>query len=82
MEFGVGDEFGEIKTSLRDHPIASDVLETVTGSSIIKPVVDGRWGCGVRARFDRLFAFGGYFGLFGWLGCGLGLAFVAGLNHG
>jgi hypothetical protein len=82
MELKVRDEFGEIKTSLGDHPIASDVLETVTGSIIIKPVVYGWWWCGVRARFNRLFAFGGGLGLFGWLGCGLGLAFVAGLNHG
>jgi hypothetical protein len=82
MKLGVGDKFDEIKTSLLDHSKTTDVFETVSDSVVVKPVVDGWWWGGVRARFNDLFVFGGGLGLFGWLGCGLGLAFVVGLNHG
>jgi hypothetical protein len=39
MELGVRDKFSEIKPSLWDHPIASDVLETVSGSIVVELVV-------------------------------------------
>jgi hypothetical protein len=41
MELGVRDEFSEIKPPLWDHPIASDLLETVSGSIVVKPMVYG-----------------------------------------
>jgi hypothetical protein len=81
VELGVGYKFGKIKPSLRDHSIASDVFETVSGSNVVKPVVDRWWWCGVRVKFNRRFTFGRSFGLFGWLGWGLGLAFVSCFNH-
>jgi hypothetical protein len=81
MKIKVGDEFSEVKPSLRDYSKATDVLETVSGSVVVKPVVDRWWWGGVRARFNGLFAFGGGLGLFRWLGWGLGLAFVSCFNH-
>lgn len=81
-ELRVGDEFREIKPSLRDHPNGTDVLETVSCSIILEPVLNRWWWCGVRVRFNGRFAFGGGLGLFGWMGLSLGLALVSCFNHG
>ena len=53
-EVKVGYDFGEIKPSLLDHPIGTNVLEAVFGLHVVKTVVNGWWWCGVRVGLDGL----------------------------
>jgi len=60
--------------------IVSDVLESVSRSIIVKPVVNRWWWCGVGVRIHWLFALEDKFGFLGWFG--LCFAFVTCFHHG
>lgn len=81
-EFGVEDEFIELKTSLRDNSIPLDQFKAFPCGLVIESHVNGRWWWGIRVRLLGLFAFLGYFGFFGMLGLGLGLALFSCVHHG
>ena len=83
VELGVRYDFRQVKPSLLDHSVVSNVFEPVLGFNIVKTEVYGWWWCGSRVWLNRWFSFGSDFGfLDGLLGGSLGFSFVSCVHHG